>query len=41
MEFAIRTLRGWTVPVGPPITQAWNAFDEKAFPKVNRFVKTF
>ena len=33
MEFVVRALRGWAVPLVLPIAQAWNAFDEKGVPK--------
>ena len=29
MEFVVRALRGWAVPLVMPIAQAWKAFDEK------------
>lgn len=29
MEFAVRALRGWAVPLVLPIPQAWKVFDEK------------
>jgi FMN reductase len=28
MEFVVRALRGWAVPLVLPIAQAWKAFDE-------------
>ena len=28
MEFIVRTLRGWAVPLARPIPRAWEAFDE-------------
>src|SRR5258708_632810 len=28
MEFVVRALRGWAVPLGIPIPQAWRAFEE-------------
>jgi FMN reductase len=33
MEFVVRALRGWAVPLVLPIAQAWNAFDEEGLPK--------
>jgi FMN reductase len=32
MEFAVRALRGWAVPLVMPIAQAWKAFEEKGNP---------
>lgn len=32
MEFVVRALRGWAVPLVLPIAQAWKMFDEKGFP---------
>jgi FMN reductase len=32
MEFVVRALRGWAVPLVMPIAQAWKAFDEKGNP---------
>jgi FMN reductase len=32
MEFVVRALRGWTVPLVMPIAQAWKAFDERGKP---------
>ncbi len=29
MEFCVRALRGWAVPLVMPITRAWEAFDEQ------------
>ena len=29
MEFVVRALRGWAVPMVIPIPQAWQAFDEQ------------
>jgi FMN reductase len=29
MEFAVRTLRGWAVPLVMPIAQAWKALDKQ------------
>jgi FMN reductase len=33
MEFVVRALRGWAVPLVMPIAQAWKAFDEKGIPQ--------
>jgi FMN reductase len=33
MEFVVRALRGWAVPLVMPIAQAWKAFDEKGLPQ--------
>ena len=30
MEFVVRSLRGWAVPLVLPIAQAWKAFDEQS-----------
>jgi FMN reductase len=32
MEFVVRSLRGWAVPLVMPIAQAWKAFDEQGRP---------
>jgi len=32
MEFVVRALRGWAVPLVIPIAQAWKAFDEQGTP---------
>lgn len=32
MEFVVRALRGWAVPLVLPIAQAWKAFDENGAP---------
>jgi FMN reductase len=32
MEFVVRALRGWAVPLVMPIAQAWKAFDEQGKP---------
>lgn len=29
MEFIVRSLRGWTVPLVAPVSHAWHAFDEE------------
>jgi len=31
MEFVVRALRGWSVPLVMPIAQAWKAFNERVF----------
>lgn len=33
MEFIVRSLRGWTVPLTVPVARAWQAFDENGHPK--------
>ena len=33
MEFVVRGLRGWAVPLVMPIAQSWKAFDEKGVPQ--------
>jgi len=33
MEFAVRALRGWAVPLVVPIAQAWQAFDDRGRPR--------
>ena len=33
MEFVVRALRGWAVPLVLPIAQAWNAFDDQMKPR--------
>jgi FMN reductase len=33
MEFVVRALRGWAVPLVMPIAQAWKVFDEKGIPQ--------
>lgn len=32
MEFVVRALRGWTVPLVVPVARAWNVFDEDGKP---------
>jgi FMN reductase len=32
MEFVVRALRGWAVPLVMPIAQAWKAFDKQGIP---------
>lgn len=36
MEFVVRALRGWAVPLVMPIAQAWKAFDERGVPQDSR-----
>lgn len=33
MEFIVRSLRGWTVPLTVPVARAWQAFDDAGRPK--------
>jgi FMN reductase len=33
MEFVVRALRGWSVPLVMPIAQAWKAFSEQGVPQ--------
>ena len=33
MEFVVRALRGWAVPLVMPIAQAWKAFDGNGVPQ--------
>lgn len=33
MEFAVRALRGWAVPLVVPVSQAWQAFDDRNRPR--------
>ena len=33
MEFVVRALRGWAVPLVLPIAQAWKAFDDNGVPQ--------
>src|SRR5579863_7588269 len=33
MEFVVRALRGWAVPLVLPIAQAWKVFDEQGMPQ--------
>ena len=33
MEFVVRSLRGWAVPLVMPIAQAWKVFDENGIPQ--------
>lgn len=39
MEFVVRALRGWAVPLVMPIAQAWKAFDEKGVPQQSELVE--
>jgi len=39
MEFVVRALRGWAVPLVMPIAQAWKAFDENGVPKQSELVE--
>jgi len=39
MEFVVRALRGWAVPLVMPIAQAWRAFDEKGMPQQDELVE--
>ena len=39
MEFVVRALRGWAVPLVMPIAQAWKAFDEKGAPLKTELVE--
>jgi len=39
MEFVVRALRGWAVPLVMPIAQAWKAFDEKGVPQQSELVQ--
>ena len=38
MEFVVRALRGWAVPLVMPIAQAWKAFNEKGVPQQSELV---
>lgn len=43
MEFVVRALRGWAVPLVIPIAQAWGAFDPDGFardPKIEEQLRT-
>lgn len=33
MEFAVRALRGWAVPLVVPVSQVWQAFDDRNRPR--------
>ena len=39
MEFVVRALRGWAVPLVMPIAQAWKAFDENGVPQRSELVE--
>jgi FMN reductase len=39
MEFVVRALRGWAVPLVMPIAQAWNAFDKESHAKDPRLAE--
>lgn len=39
MEFVVRALRGWAVPLVMPIAQAWKAFDERGVPQDSRLTE--
>ena len=39
MEFVVRALRGWAVPLVMPIAQAWKAFDENGVPQQSELVE--
>jgi len=39
MEFVVRALRGWAVPLVMPIAQAWKAFDEKGVAQQSELVE--
>ena len=39
MEFVVRALRGWAVPLVMPIAQAWKAFDEKGVPQHSELIE--
>lgn len=39
MEFVVRALRGWAVPLVMPIAQAWKAFDEKGVPQQSELIE--
>jgi FMN reductase len=39
MEFVVRALRGWAVPLVMPIAQAWKAFDERGIPRVSQLTE--
>jgi FMN reductase len=39
MEFVVRALRGWAVPLVMPIAQAWKAFDEHGVPQDSRLTE--
>jgi len=39
MEFVVRALRGWSVPLVMPIAQAWKAFNEQGIPRDNQLTE--
>jgi FMN reductase len=39
MEFVVRALRGWAVPLVIPTAQAWKAFHEKGVPQQSELVE--
>lgn len=39
MEFVVRALRGWAVPIVMPIAQAWKAFDEQGIPQESQLTE--
>ena len=39
MEFVVRALRGWAVPLVMPIAQAWKAFDQQGVPQDNNLTE--
>lgn len=39
MEFVVRALRGWAVPLVMPIAQAWKAFDDQGRPVDTRLTE--
>src|SRR5215813_14372126 len=39
MEFVVRALRGWAVPLVMPIAQSWKAFDKKGTPQQSELVE--
>ena len=39
MEFVVRALRGWAVPLVMPIAQAWKAFGEKGVPQQSELIE--
>jgi len=39
MEFVVRALHGWAVPLVMPIAQAWKAFDEKGVAQQSELVE--
>jgi FMN reductase len=39
MEFVVRAMRGWAVPLVMPIAHAWKAFDERGVPQQSELVE--